>query len=196
MTYPQRPAQEQAVSRYSGPRSSSLADVLERVLDRGVVIAGDIVVGLLDIELLTLKVRLLIASADTAKQMGIDWWVSDPFLNSRAAAGHARIEAENQELRARLAALERQLDGNGEPVAVTGDRETAREDQGSGREVQGSGREVQGSGREGRGAGREGRGPGREVQGSGAEGTRTDPDRRAGARTAPSNRPAPRRRGD
>ncbi|MCW3819415.1 gas vesicle protein [Micromonospora sp. DR5-3] len=72
-------------SRYAQPASDSLADVLERVLDRGVVIVGDIVVGVLDIELLTLKVRLLVASVDTARQMGIDWWLHDPFLNSQAA---------------------------------------------------------------------------------------------------------------
>ncbi|MFE9656328.1 gas vesicle protein GvpJ [Micromonospora sp. NPDC006431] len=79
-------------SRYAQPASDSLADVLERVLDRGVVIVGDIVVGVLDIELLTLKVRLLVASADTARQMGIDWWLHDPFLNSRAA----QVEADKK----------------------------------------------------------------------------------------------------
>jgi hypothetical protein len=72
------------MSRYAtGPTPDSLADVLERVLDRGVVIAGDIVVTMLDIELLTLKLRLIIASADTAKEMGIDWWTRDPVLNSQ-----------------------------------------------------------------------------------------------------------------
>ena len=65
------------------PQSESLADLLERVLDKGVVVAGDIVVNLLDIELLTLKVRLLVCSADTAQQMGIDWWKHDPFLTGR-----------------------------------------------------------------------------------------------------------------
>jgi Gas vesicle protein len=66
------------------PRSDSLADVLERVLDKGIVIAGDIQINLLDIELLTIKLRLLIASADKAKEMGIDWWQNDPFLSSSA----------------------------------------------------------------------------------------------------------------
>ncbi len=61
-----------------------LADILERVLDKGIVVAGDIAINLLDIELLTIKVRLLIASADTAKKMGIDWWENDPFLSSKA----------------------------------------------------------------------------------------------------------------
>ncbi len=63
--------------------SSNLADVLERVLDKGLVIAGDIKVCLLDIELLTIKVRLLVASVDRAKAMGIDWWEHDPSLSSR-----------------------------------------------------------------------------------------------------------------
>jgi hypothetical protein len=63
-----------------GASSGNLADILERVLDKGVVIAGDIVINLLDIELLTIKLRLLIASVDTAKEMGIDWWQNDPFL--------------------------------------------------------------------------------------------------------------------
>ena len=59
---------------------SQLPDVLERVLDKGIVVAGDIQISLLDIELLTVKLRLLIASADKAKEMGIDWWENDPFL--------------------------------------------------------------------------------------------------------------------
>jgi hypothetical protein len=63
--------------------SGNLADILERVLDRGVVIVGDIRVSLLDIELLTIKLRLVIASVDTAKQMGIDWWEQDPWLTAR-----------------------------------------------------------------------------------------------------------------
>jgi hypothetical protein len=65
--------------------SANLADVLERVLDKGVVIAGDIKINLLDVELLTIKLRLLVASVDKAKEMGIDWWEHDPTLSSRAA---------------------------------------------------------------------------------------------------------------
>ncbi|WP_261576163.1 gas vesicle protein [Frankia gtarii] len=87
---------------WSGPRSDSLADVLERVLDKGIVIVGDVVVSVLDVELLTLKLRLFIASADTAREMGLDWWTADPFFNSRARS----LREENEELRARLAALE------------------------------------------------------------------------------------------
>jgi len=60
---------------------AQLPDVLERVLDKGIVIAGDIQINLLDIELLTVKLRLLVASADKAREMGIDWWENDPFLS-------------------------------------------------------------------------------------------------------------------
>jgi hypothetical protein len=90
----------------------SLADVLERVLDKGVVIAGDIAVNVLDIELLTLKVRLLVASADTARSMGIDWWEHDPFLSGRARADNDdrnRLEEENEQLRQRLERLESRM---------------------------------------------------------------------------------------
>jgi hypothetical protein len=75
----------------SGGGPAQLADVLERVLDKGIVIAGDIRINLLDIELLTVKLRLLIASADKAREMGIDWWEGDPFL-SRSASGHDGID--------------------------------------------------------------------------------------------------------
>ena len=71
---------------HSRRQPDSLADVLERVLDKGIVIAGDIVVNVLDIELLTLKLRLFIASADTAREMGMDWWTNDPFFSSQAPA--------------------------------------------------------------------------------------------------------------
>jgi hypothetical protein len=87
------------------PRSESLADVLERVLDKGIVIAGDIQVNLLDIELLTIKLRLVVASVDKAQEIGIDWWQSDPALN-----GNAReLQQENEQLRERLERLERRL---------------------------------------------------------------------------------------
>ena len=78
-------------SRGGGPAPAQLADVLERVLDKGIVIAGDIQIHLLDIELLTVKLRLLVASADKAKEMGIDWWEGDPFL-SRANGDNALEE--------------------------------------------------------------------------------------------------------
>lgn len=93
------------------PSQASLADILERVLDKGVVIAGDVTVQLLDIELLTLKLRLLIASADTARSMGIDWWEHDPRLSS--SARDSALTRENEELRARLDRLERMLQSGG-----------------------------------------------------------------------------------
>jgi hypothetical protein len=96
------------LARAQPPSSTSLADLLERVLDKGIVIAGDIEVRLLDIELLTLKLRLLIASADTAKSMGIDWWEHDPALSSHAR--DRELESENRELRERLDRLERAIE--------------------------------------------------------------------------------------
>jgi hypothetical protein len=80
----------------------SLADILERVLDKGIVIAGDIQINLLDVELLTIKLRLLVASVDKAREMGIDWWESDPTLS----ADGRDLEIENRELRERLERLE------------------------------------------------------------------------------------------
>jgi hypothetical protein len=100
---------------------ASLGDILERVLDKGIVIAGDIQVNLLDIELLTIKLRLVIASLDTARQVGINWWEADPWLNAdslrrQQAADRGRggrelteredLEEENRQLRARVQALE------------------------------------------------------------------------------------------
>ncbi len=74
----------------SGPAPAQLADVLERVLDKGIVIAGDIQINLLDIELLTIRLRLLVASADKAREMGIDWWENDPFLSSGGRDGNGK----------------------------------------------------------------------------------------------------------
>ena len=87
-----------------GPHPESLADVLERVLDKGVVIVGDVGVSVLDIDLLTLRIRLLIASADTARDMGIDWWSTDPYYSSQASDG------ETEALRERVSNLERELE--------------------------------------------------------------------------------------
>ncbi len=63
--------------------ATNLADILERVLDKGIVIAGDIKIQLADIDLLNIKIRLLIASVDKAMQMGINWWREDPYLTSK-----------------------------------------------------------------------------------------------------------------
>src|ERR1700751_3477877 len=97
------------------PPVANLADILERVLDKGIVIAGDIQINLLDIELLTIKLRLLIASVDRAREMGINWWEGDaslPSLDSGSSDGK-RLEQENRELRERFERLERQL-GSGD----------------------------------------------------------------------------------
>jgi len=116
-------------------RSSDLGDILERVLDKGIVIAGDIQINLLDIELLTIRLRLIVASVDTAREIGINWWESDPRLsadaNGEAAenrrlqerveklerrlgqgsdGGDRRLEQENRRLRKRLERLERELE--------------------------------------------------------------------------------------
>lgn len=88
----------------SGPQTTNLADILERVLDKGIVIAGDIKIELLDIELLTIRIRLFVASVDTAKKAGIDWWETDPALSSRASRN--ALQDENRALRERLEALE------------------------------------------------------------------------------------------
>lgn len=97
-------------------QSANLADLLERILDKGIVIVGDVRINLLDIELLTIKLRLLVASVDRAKEMGIDWWEHDPSLSSkarrdeadgdRAGDGDRELREENRRLRERLAALE------------------------------------------------------------------------------------------
>ncbi|MEU8844950.1 MULTISPECIES: gas vesicle protein [unclassified Streptomyces] len=89
---------------YGHDSGANLADILERVLDKGVVIAGDIRINLLDIELLTIKLRLIVASVDKAKEMGIDWWEDDPALSTRARRDE--LTRENAELRERLAQLE------------------------------------------------------------------------------------------
>src|SRR5215207_9597310 len=92
---------------------TNLADILERVLDKGIVIAGDIQINLLDIELLTIKLRLVIASVDKAKEIGIDWWERDPAL-SRAP--------EDDGLARRLDRIEAQLErlGQGDKDATDG----------------------------------------------------------------------------
>jgi hypothetical protein len=95
-------------------QTTNLADLLERVLDKGIVIAGDITLSLGTIELLTLKIRLLIASVDKAQQIGIDWWKSDPALSS---------EAKRQQLEDRLELLEARLGGDGQAEAFEEDRD-------------------------------------------------------------------------
>ena len=81
-------------------QSSTLADVLERVLDKGVVIAGDIRVKLVDIELLTIQIRLVICSVDKAKEMGMDWWVNNPIF---------RQEKHDETLASSIASIEERM---------------------------------------------------------------------------------------
>jgi hypothetical protein len=89
------------------PGTTNLADLLERVLDKGMVIAGDITISLLDIELLTIKVRLLIASVDRAREMGIDWWERDESLTGPPKLdGESRQGLSQQSLEERLRRLE------------------------------------------------------------------------------------------
>ena len=110
-----------------GPQPANLGDILERVLDTGIVIAGDIQVNLLDIELLTIKLRLVIASVDTARQLGIDWWRTDPWLSSKGQQNQAdrELAEENRRLRERLAVTEGA--GDGERPQVAAEAVTARQ---------------------------------------------------------------------
>jgi len=95
------------------PQSDTLADILERVLETGIVVAGDIRVNLNDVELLTIQIRLLICSVDKADEMGIDWWKSADFLNGGAEGSEQAPSTEDlpvDELNDRLARLEDRLD--------------------------------------------------------------------------------------
>ena len=87
-------------------QATTLADLLDRILDKGVVIVGDIKIDLVDVELLTIKIRLLIASVDKAKSIGINWWEDDPFLK---ATEFKKMGEENKELKKRLAVLEKEV---------------------------------------------------------------------------------------
>ena len=84
--------------------ATNLADILERVLDKGIVIAGDIKIQIADVDLLNIKIRLLIASVDKAMEMGINWWQQDPHLSSEAK--ETQLETENSTLKRKLGRLE------------------------------------------------------------------------------------------
>ncbi|MGO9006213.1 MAG: gas vesicle protein [Beijerinckiaceae bacterium] len=86
-------------------QTTNLADILERVLDKGIVIAGDVTISLVQIDLLSIKLRLLIASVDKAKELGINWWEHDPQLSVRAE----KLVEENQLLHKRLTQIENDL---------------------------------------------------------------------------------------
>ena len=110
-------------------RPPGLVDVLDRILDKGLVIAGDIKVSLANVELLTLQIRLLVCSIDKAEQIGLNWWRYDTNLTTRAE----RAEAENVELRERLSELEQEI----RKLAAGGATVTTRERQVVTRRVKG-----------------------------------------------------------
>ncbi len=89
----------------SNGRGSGLVDVLDRILDKGLVVAGDIKISLAEVELLTIRIRLIVCSIDKAEQIGLDWWKHDPHL----APGNNRVTAENEELRKEIRVLERRV---------------------------------------------------------------------------------------
>ncbi|HSS78356.1 MAG TPA: gas vesicle protein [Thermoanaerobaculia bacterium] len=87
-------------------RSSGLVDILDRVLDKGLVIAGDIRVSLAEVELITIRIRLLVCSIDKAEQIGLDWWRHDPNLSVAAQ----KLSLENEALREQVRLLEARVD--------------------------------------------------------------------------------------
>ena len=105
--------------QHSG-HSNNILEILEKILDKGVVIAGDIKVSLVNVELLTIKIRLIVASVDKAREIGLNWWETDPYLSSRAKEIEARaiqieerakeIEEANQRVEQRLALLDQMMD--------------------------------------------------------------------------------------
>jgi hypothetical protein len=96
-------------------RSQGLVDILDRILDKGLVIAGDIKVNLANVELLTIQVRLLVCSIDKAEQIGLNWWKFDSALSGGTEP--ARLAAENQEWRERVQQLEERLNRLAGPEA-------------------------------------------------------------------------------
>ena len=115
-------------------RPPGLVDVLDRILDKGLVIAGDIKVSLANVELLTLQIRLLVCSIDKAEQIGLNWWRYDTNLTTRAE----RAEAENLELRERLSELEQEI----RKLAAAGVAATNREQDQLGNNRQRAGRKA------------------------------------------------------
>jgi hypothetical protein len=94
--------------------SSNLLEVLEKILDKGVVIAGDIKIALADVDLLTIKIRLLVASVDKAREIGLNWWENDPYYSSKARV----IEKENAMLLERIDRLEQLVEAKSIPEQV------------------------------------------------------------------------------
>jgi hypothetical protein len=113
-----------------GPRAAGLVDLLDRILDKGLIVAGDVKISLADVELLTIRIRLLICSVDKAEKIGMDWWRTDPYFSSSAPRPIAapapapalpvpagvsdetrRLEARMQDIDAKLSALLKHLPG-------------------------------------------------------------------------------------
>src|SRR5216684_8067415 len=88
-------------------RASGLVDVLDRILDKGLVVAGDIKISIAEVVLLTIRIRLMVCSIDKAEQIGLDWWKHDRHLSM----GGQKLVAENEELRRQIHQLERQIAG-------------------------------------------------------------------------------------
>jgi hypothetical protein len=103
-------------------RSTGLVEVLDRVLDKGLLVAGDIKVSLAEVELLTIRIRLIICSMDKAQEMGLDWWKHDRYLT----AGPASAPAETAALRREVRRLERQVAALARGRAATTRRRSAR----------------------------------------------------------------------
>lgn len=90
--------------------TTNLADILERVLDKGIVIAGDIRISIADVELLSIEIRLIICSVERAKEVGINWWQDNSFLSSRAERGlKSNLKIENHKLKEKIAVLEQKF---------------------------------------------------------------------------------------
>jgi Gas vesicle protein len=111
------------------PRATGLVDVLDRVLDKGLLIAGDIKVSLAEVELLTIRIRLIICSIDKAQEIGLDWWRHDPHL----APGRRPMAAENEALRRQVRVLERRLASRPTSATIPGAR--ARRSSAQGRRI-------------------------------------------------------------
>lgn len=99
---------------YQPPQTSNLLEVLEKILDKGIVIAGDIKIQLADVDLLTIKIRLLVASVDKAKEIGMNWWEKDPYYSSKAIM----TEKEHALLHDRINRLEKMVEENALPLPL------------------------------------------------------------------------------
>jgi Gas vesicle protein len=93
--------------------STGLVDVLDRVLDKGLLVAGDIRISLAEVELLTIRIRLIVCSIDKAQEIGMDWWRNDPHFSG---SQRGKLSAENADLKRQIRALERRLDGLSTPT--------------------------------------------------------------------------------